>query len=948
MLFKFKFITLIFIGVIVSGLLGMGYVKAANAGLDSALNACKNVTMRQRQLAKAAGYDVDALCSAASEVQVKPEVSTPIVVNPVVTADEPADEELEEIIAEANDAPTLAEDKEAKVVEQKLEQFGYDLFAGSPTTFAPATEIPVQSNYVIGPGDSIQIQLFGKISANYTLTVSRNGVVQFPDLGPISLAGLTYVEMKALLVERVQKQMIGVQASISMGELRSIRIFMLGDASRPGSYTISSLSSMTNALFVSGGVRKVGSLRNIQLKRQGKVVSSLDLYDLLLKGDTSNDVRLLPGDVIFIPPIGKTAGIAGEVKRPAIYELKNEHSVKDLVQLAGGYLPSSYPKASRLERINRDGDRTLIDVDLDSSKGAKISLVNGDVLQIYSVLEKMEDIVFLEGHVYRPGGFGYRKGMKLTDLLNSIDTMLPSPDLDFAILLREVEPTRELVVKSVNLRAIFNDPSSATNILLQSRDKLIIFAANKTRDVILTPIIERLVDQERQSKPAKIVTILGAVRFKGTYPLTKGMTIQDLISAGGGMTTTPDLDYALLVREVQPSKEVSVQNINIKAVINDFSSIANIRLQARDRLIIFNANQSRIEELWLVLEQLKKQEKLAEPVKIVDVTGAIRFPGEYPLTENMSVKELILAGGGLKESTYISEAEITRKDYKNPEEASVKHFSISLKDVFSSNNMNAVLLHPLDHLNLKLIPRYQEKLTITLKGEVKFPGVYEFTRGDSLADIVSRAGGLTDLAHIEAAYFTRTDLKRKEAEQLADLQERLRADIAATQLEDTKNEKYTDVATLNTLLDNLKNSEATGRLVIDLSAITNGQVEDLQLRDGDQLIVPTYRQEITIIGEVQNPTSHIFNPVDDYRDYIDLSGGTTEKADNSRIYIIKANGSVFLPEKSGWFHDEITIAPGDTIVVPVEVDKVDNMTFWTGVSQIIYQMALGIRVINGV
>jgi len=846
----------------------------SDSRIQAAMAACKNLTEDQRQMAQAAGYDLDSLCSESINGPGEVDTTNPTVVIPTFSAAQPSDEALEKIFAisyEALKNPSKKkdeskldddddekdmgdldfleyleaqkngedlddfenkddeEDEEEIEEEPKLVQFGYDLFSGSPTTFAPATEIPVVSDYIIGPGDNINVQLFGKSSESFTLTVNRDGSVQFPELGPIILAGLTFDEMKNLLTNRVEKQLIGMNASITLGELRSIRIFILGDATRPGSYTVSSLSSMTNALFVSGGVRKIGSLRNIQLKRRGKVVSTFDLYDLLLKGDTSDDARLLPGDVIFIPPLGQTVAVAGEVKRPAIYELKNEADVTDLVALAGGYLPSAYPKASRLERINQEGDRTIIDVDLKTDTGAKTALFNGDFLQIYSVLEKMEDVVSLEGHVYRPGDFSFKKGMKVSDLINSIDNMLPAPDLDYALIVRETKPTREMKVLQVNLRSIFINSDTGSNVQLQAGDRLIIFAAIDDRLEILEPVIETLRSQERQ----------------------------------------------------------------------------------------------------------------AEPAKVVYVSGTINYPGEYPLTENMSVKELVFAGGGLKESTYTSAAEITRKDYSNPERASINHFSIPLMESLNSKNTDSDKLLAGDHLNLKLIPRFQEELLVTLEGEVKFPGVYEFVRGETLSDIITRAGGLTDLAHVEATFFSREDLKSKEEKQIIEFKERLKSDIAAAQLEDANSNKKTDVTTLNTLLDNLENSEATGRLVINLSAIMSHSVEDVQLRDGDEVIIPTYRQEITIIGEVQNPTSHVFNSIHDHTDYINKSGGATDKADESRIYVIKADGSVFLPEKSGWFHDDVTMSPGDTIVVPVETDSLDSLTLWTSVSQIIYQMSLG-------
>src|SRR5690606_36154482 len=199
-----------------------------------------------------------------------------------------------------------------------LRPFGYSLFAGAPTTFAPVTEIPIPTDYILGPGDSIRLQMFGKENQQHELQVSRDGTIELPQSGPMPVAGLDFDEVKQQLTRWVREKYIGVDAAVSLGELRSMQVFILGEARTPGAYTVSSLSTMTNALFVSGGVKLTGSLRKVQLKRQGKQIAELDLYDLLLRGDTSDDRRLMPGDVIFIPPVGTTAAIEGEVRRPAI------------------------------------------------------------------------------------------------------------------------------------------------------------------------------------------------------------------------------------------------------------------------------------------------------------------------------------------------------------------------------------------------------------------------------------------------------------------------------------------------------------------------------------------------------------------------------------------------------------------------------------------------------
>jgi len=257
---------------------------------------------------------------------------------------------------------SFSESGKPMTVNTALKQFGYSLFAGSPDSFTPPVDVPVPAEYVLGPGDEVNIHLYGGEDRDLTLTVDRRGEMNFPSIGPLAVAGMNFSELKAFIVEQVKEKMLGVTANVSMGKLRSIRIFALGDVERPGSYTVSGLSTIANALYVSGGINKTGSLRNIQLKRNGKIVAVIDLYDYLLKGDTSGDVRLLPGDVVFVPPLGRTAGISGQVIRPAIYELKSERSVHDLIQLSGGLLPTAYKKMALIERIAVGGGLSLIHI----------------------------------------------------------------------------------------------------------------------------------------------------------------------------------------------------------------------------------------------------------------------------------------------------------------------------------------------------------------------------------------------------------------------------------------------------------------------------------------------------------------------------------------------------------------------------------------------------------
>lgn len=255
-------------------------------------------------------------------------------------------------IEQTNDSDSLQEEGATTTTNTELEQFGYSLFAGSPTTFAPATNIPVPANYIMGPGDTVIIQLYGQQNVTHELVITREGTLLLPEIGPIAVSGLSFDDLRAQIDEIVSTQLIGQQAAVTLGNLRSIRIFVLGEAFRPGSYTVSGLSTMTNALFVSGGITNVGSLRNIQLRRLGETIAELDLYDLLLEGDTSADQRLLPDDVLFVPPIGPTVAVSGEVIRPAIYEIKDEATTLEVLMLAGTYLHTTISESGGSHQMN--------------------------------------------------------------------------------------------------------------------------------------------------------------------------------------------------------------------------------------------------------------------------------------------------------------------------------------------------------------------------------------------------------------------------------------------------------------------------------------------------------------------------------------------------------------------------------------------------------------------
>ncbi len=279
-------------------------------------------------------------------------------------------------------------DKMDLAKDEELKRFGLDLFAGSPTTFAPVSDVPVPTDYTVGAGDEIVIQLFGKENTTHRLRVNRAGIINFPSLGPVQVAGMTFSDVRDSLNQRVKEQMIGVRSDISLGEMRTMQVFVMGDAYKPGAYTVSALTTISQAIYYSGGFSESGALRNVQLKRNGQVIRKLDMYDLLLKGDARNDIRLLPGDVVFIGALGNTISIDGEVNRPAIYEIKPGETYKQAIQMAGGFTANAYSDQIEVKRYAEKGARDALTLNFSQSHDQQTKVKDGDAV---NVLKKMKN-----------------------------------------------------------------------------------------------------------------------------------------------------------------------------------------------------------------------------------------------------------------------------------------------------------------------------------------------------------------------------------------------------------------------------------------------------------------------------------------------------------------------------------------------------------------------------
>ena len=761
--------------------------------------------------------------------------------------DSSQDNELLEALEESKVLLRKIKELQRREIEKRAEEFGksetdaikpfgYDLFASDPSTFAPGNEVPIPSDYRIGPGDLIEIQLFGQRNDTFSLGISREGMIRFPGIGPINAfeKGTSFLELKNHLKEKIREQLgEGVQSSVTLGAFRSIRIFLLGEVRKQGAYTVSALSTTINALLSCGGIKDTGSLRNIQLKRAGKIVSTLDLYDLLLLGDTSADEALQPGDVIFVPVVEKQTTISGAVKRPAKYEIIGEESLQDIIELSGGVHGRAYLPNIRLERLGGDYRPVVKNLSFPSDSGFKI--LPGDIISISYANSEVSNSVSLVGNVQRPGEYELKAGMKLSDIIVSIDDLLPKTDMHYGLIRRKLQ---DGTIKVINF-----SPSSLF------------------------------------------------------------------------------------------SKSLS----------------AAIHLKKEDVVYFFSMDKSRETLINGILDDLRRQRTLESLGSTISVSGLVRFPGSYPLTEDMSLTDLLDASGGLLDAAYSVSAEITRMTVDGSRIASTDHINIS--DLSDSNRSKSLFLWPYDHLQIKKVPYWSENQNVTLSGEFLFPGTYRIHRGEALSDLVRRAGGLTEHAFPQGAIFTREHIKKKELSQKEQFISKLENLITYENLEKRESEDST-LSQSRALVARLRSIPSIGRLVIDLeSQIENSADTKILLLNGDTLFVPKVPQEVIVSGEVQFPSSHLAQRSLSIIEYIDRSGGFTERSDDKRIALVKSNGMVISETKrNAWFSGKKTsldISAGDMIVVPVKIDLpskfLENLSLST---QIMYQLAVGAAAVN--
>jgi len=796
----------------------------------------------------------------------------------------------------------------------KLERFGLDVFENAPAdTGELPMDLPAGPGYVVGPGDGLTINLWGSMATRIYRVVDREGRLSLPEVGPLMVSGETMGEVQQKVQQVLRTQYRGISADVSLARLRTVRVYVVGEIKYPGAYDISSLSTPLNALLAAGGPKADGSLRRVRHYRGEKLVQDVDLYDLLLHGVRSDLQRLENGDTILVPPVGPEVKVEGTVRRPAIYELHGEKTLAQVLQLAGGILPTAALRHIEVQRVEAHEKRTMLSLNIRSPKGSaeinrqfqSFAVHDGDIIRIFPIAPYNLDAVYLEGHVLRPGRYSYRPGMRLADLISSYSDLLPEPATHYAEIIRLNPPGYSPSVESFDLAAALAHPRTAPK--LHPLDTVRIFSRFNFQN-------------------APTVTVGGEVRDPGTYRASGVVRVRDAIYQAGGVAPDADLNSAQLVRSL-PDGKLRILSIHLRQAL-DGDPRQNLLLEPRDRLLV------------------QRNPLRADPASVY-VVGQVERPGRFPLTSNLRVSDLVGLAGGFKRSADKKEADLTSYVGGGSGPGFGKHEQVDLEAALKGSRAHDPGLHDGDVLTIKEIPGWNDiGASVTIRGEVSHPGTYGIAPGERLSSVLERAGGYLPTAYPQAAVLNRLEVRTLQEKSRNDLIQEVQQN--ATNVKVSVNESAADQAALqnaalqqhNQVLEALRNAPITGRLVVHLSKNLKSfasSPDDIQVRAGDTLVVPKRPDFVVVTGQVYDSNAITLEPGKTAAWYLSQAGGVTGLGNKKAIFVVRADGSVVSGGggvDSWWRGDVLStrMGPGDTIVVPEK--PIGGSTLWKNLIQI--------------
>jgi len=777
-------------------------------------------------------------------------------------------------------------------------RFGAQVFEeGTRDSDVIPMDMPAGPDYVLGPGDGVSINLWGSISQRLTRTVDREGRINLPEVGPIEVSGKSLADVQQNAQEVLRSQFRDISVDVSLSRLRTVRVYEVGDLQTPGAYDVSALSTPLSALFEGGGPTPRGSMRLLKHYRGNQLIQDVDVYDLLLHGVRGKVERLENGDTILVPPIGPQVTVEGMVRRPAVYELRDEKTLADVLELAGGLLPVAALRHIEVERTVSHDRRSMLSLDIPEASGTveadkalqSFEVQDGDRVRIFPIATYNQDAVYVEGHVIRPGKYSYHENMRVTDVIGTYKDLLPEPSTQYAEIIRLNSPDFHPTVDSFNLGEALSNPDKAP--LLHPLDTVRVFSRFDFED-----------------PPS--VSVLGAVRAPGEYATSGQIHLSDAIHLAGGLGPDASRSDVQVFRSL-PDGKSEIFSVSLGAALAG-DSVQNIVLMPRDRLLIHrNTN--------------------ATDPETVSVEGEVANPGRYPLTNNLGVADLIRLAGGLKSSADAMTADLVRYEWSNQEKLVGQREIIDLPAALSGAMTSKAPLQNGDVLTIRQLPGWNDLgASIVLKGEVNHPGTYGIRPGEKLSSILERAGGFQPDAYPVGAVLQRTEVRELESKERDQMILRVKDAEASIQLlpEGTPQEKQAKQVALQqwqTALNDVSANPPIGRVVIHISPEVNhwkNTPADLEVRSGDTLVIPKRPNVVMVTGQVFNPTGVLYQPGKSAKWYLSQSGGPTQLANKKAIFVIRADGSV-IGSKSGPFSDLLTgdslnsaLRPGDTVVVP--------------------------------
>jgi protein involved in polysaccharide export with SLBB domain len=779
-----------------------------------------------------------------------------------------------------------------------IERFGLDVFrkAEANPAYLPM-DLPVGPNYVVGPGDSLAIDLWGGVSQRILRTVDREGRVTLPEAGPVLVSGQTLGDVQQDVQRILRTQFRDVSADVSLQRLRTVRVYVVGNVASPGAYDISSLSTPLNALFAAGGVTQQGSLRQLQHYRGKQLVEEVDAYDLLLHGIRGELQRLENGDSLLVPSLGPIVTVDGMVRRPALYELHGEKTLEDTLDLAGGILPAAALRHIEVQRLVAHEKRTMLSVEIGETSDpdavrAKLrafAVQDGDEIHIFPIAPYNSASIYLEGHVLRPGRYSYKPQMRLTDLVASYSDLLPEPSVRYAEIIRLHAPDYHPVVETFDLSAALEHPETAPR--LEPLDTVRIFGR-----------------YDFEPRPEVLVT--GEVRAPGRYLTSGQQHLRDAIYLAGGVTPDAWLDSAQLFRE-QPDGSTRVFSINLRDALAG-EALNNILVQPRDRILVH------------------RQPEQVSPASVF-VRGEVAHPGRYPFAANMHVSDLVRSAGGLLRSANAESADLMHYAISNSsgERLEAGHQDTNVSAALTGTEGQNLLLRDGDVLTVPQLAGWKDiGAVVTLQGEVRKPGVYGIRPGERLSSLLKRAGGLLPTAYPRAAVFERNEVRELQQRSRQELIQRLEQEstVVKTAASTTGTEEaalqQAAIQQRQRVLDGLRKAPVSGRLVIHLRPDRKefaSSPDDIELRAGDSLTIPKQPGAVLVIGQVYNSNALTFTPGKNAGWYLSRAGGPTKLADQGAIFIVRADGSVSSGKQGSFWSGSVlstALGPGDTIVVP--------------------------------